>query len=50
MILAFDHFKADATTNSNSISNAWNFLFMTVSGFELYHPKLFFFQPTHVHI
>lgn len=36
MILALNHFKADATTNSNSISNAWNFLFMTVSGVELY--------------
>lgn len=36
MILALNYFKADATTNSNSISNAWNFLFMTVSGKELY--------------
>lgn len=41
MILALDHFKADSTTNSNSISNAWNFLFMEVSGMALYHPKLY---------
>lgn len=40
MILALDHFKAEATTNSNSVSNAWNFLFMTVSKLELYHLKL----------
>lgn len=31
MILALNYFKADATTNSNSISNAWNFLFMTLN-------------------
>lgn len=37
MDLALNHFKADTTTNSNPISNAWNFLFMTVSGVELYH-------------
>lgn len=40
MILALDHFKAEATTNSNSVSNAWKFLFMTVSKLELYHLKL----------
>lgn len=37
MDLALNHFKADTTTNSNPISNAWNFLFMTVSGVESYH-------------
>lgn len=31
MILALNYFKADATTKSNSISNAWNFLFMTLN-------------------
>lgn len=30
MDLALNHFKADTTTNSNPISNAWNFLFMTL--------------------
>ncbi|XP_052722224.1 tetraspanin-9-like [Crassostrea angulata] len=28
MVLALNHFKADETSNSNSISNAWNLLFM----------------------
>lgn len=36
MVLALNHFKADETTNSNSISNSWNLLFMIVSGVVSY--------------
>lgn len=39
MVLALNHFKADETSNSNSISNAWNLLFMIVSRVKLYHIK-----------